>query len=348
MGAIKTLLLHYQAKLHHQLLSIDPLSHSLNPISTLSVQNPNPNSLTLHTKATNTIIPYVKPTCEKLDIVSPHRKVSNFLMEKLVGIVFGSILIIGCFSIRPSLAALPNFGVKSEETRGIEDDEEERLFENLLRIEPRNVGALIVVLYGRMRRGKSKEAVVYVERLIDIQPEEVEWRLLQALCYEMMGDLDKAKGIFEEVLAKNPLLLRALHGLAMVMHKKQEGGLVFEMLGKALDIARSEEKVTEERNIGLLIAQMHIIQGQLEDGLKKLDELIDENHRDFRPYLCKGIVYSLQNKKQEAEEQFEVYNSLVPDEFPQRGFLDDIVLAAKTKPVEELKKEFEAEFSKRA
>ena len=46
-------------------------------------------------------------------------------------------------------------------------------------------------------------------------------------------------------------------------------------------------------------------------------------------FLLQGIIYGLLNKKKEAEEQFEIYRSLVPEEFPQRGFLDDIVLAAK-------------------
>lgn len=58
-----------------------------------------------------------------------------------------------------------------------------------------------------------------------------------------------------------------------------------------------------------------------------------------------GIVYSLLDKKKEANEQFEIYRSLVPEEFPQRGFLDDVVLAAKTETREQLEKEFKTQFS---
>jgi len=35
---------------------------------------------------------------------------------------------------------------------------------------------------------------------------------------------------------------------------------------------------------------------------------------------------------------------LVPEEFPQRGFLEDLVLAAQTKSREQLQKQFKAEF----
>lgn len=50
-----------------------------------------------------------------------------------------------------------------------------------------------------------------------------------------------------------------IQGLAMVMHKNLEGPAVFEMLNKALDIARREKRVIEERNIRILIAQMHVV-----------------------------------------------------------------------------------------
>lgn len=50
-----------------------------------------------------------------------------------------------------------------------------------------------------------------------------------------------------------------LQGLAMVMHKNHEGQAVFEMLNKALEIACHEKRVTEERNIRILIAQMHVV-----------------------------------------------------------------------------------------
>lgn len=53
----------------------------------------------------------------------------------------------------------------------------------------------------------------------------------------------------------------------MVMHKNDEGPAVFEMLKKALELARRENKVTEERNIRILVAQMHVVKViNFEDG----------------------------------------------------------------------------------
>lgn len=45
----------------------------------------------------------------------------------------------------------------------------------------------------------------------------------------------------------------------MVMHRNFEGPAVFEMLYKALGVAHSEKKAVEERNIRILIGQMHLV-----------------------------------------------------------------------------------------
>lgn len=106
-----------------------------------------------------------------------------------------------------------SYSSKLEQRREAQDSESEHedLYARILEKDPRNVEALKVVLYGKMRRGKTKEAVEYVERLINIQPAEVEWRLLQALSYETMGHLSKAKRLLKEILERRPLLVRALH-----------------------------------------------------------------------------------------------------------------------------------------
>ncbi|CAL1373891.1 unnamed protein product [Linum trigynum] len=287
------------------------------------------------------------PETKRLSTASLPRKCLVFLVGAFVFV--GSL---GVSSPRISLA-LPaevadSDDVTEEEANGtqMEVNEGVEMHEKLVETDPRNVAALKAIVYGKMRRGKNKEAAQYVKRLIDIEPDEVEWRLLEALCFEMMGQLCKAKRLFKEILEERPLLLRALHGLAMVMHKNHEGLAIFGMLNKALEVSRQEKRVTEERNIRILIAQMHVVMGNLEEGLTKFQDLINENPRDFRPYLCQGIIYSLLERKTEAAEQFETYRSLVPEEFPQRRFLDDVVLASKTNSREWLQKEFGTQFSR--
>ncbi|KAJ6366046.1 hypothetical protein OIU77_002590 [Salix suchowensis] len=75
------------------------------------------------------------------------------------------------------------------------------------------------------------------------------------------------------------------------MHKNLEGPAVFEMLNKALQVAHREKRVTEERNIKILIAQMHVVKGDFEEALKKFQGLVSDNPLDFRPYLCQVSLF---------------------------------------------------------
>ncbi|ONK66440.1 uncharacterized protein A4U43_C06F8060 [Asparagus officinalis] len=304
-------------------------------------------------KCTNQTLSF-RPKALSLKISCSHSPNSSLLAsfsQKACILIVGSLLLMGRFNPKPALALSnapkTSFDEKLEERKETQKEKEgdEEMYAKILERNPTDVEALKVVLYGRMRKGKMAEAVKLVERLIELEPEEVEWRLLEALCCEMMGDLGKAKKLFREILKERPLLIRALHGLALAMHKNREGAAVFEMLNKALELAHRENRVTEERNIKLLIAQMHVVKGDLEEALKLFQDLANQNPRDFRPFLCQGIVYSLLDKKNEADEQFEIYRSLIPEEYPQRGFINDVILAAKTESREKLQKDFEAEFS---
>ncbi|KAL1190299.1 protein SLOW GREEN 1 [Cardamine amara subsp. amara] len=262
----------------------------------------------------------------------------QILARKSAILLAGLFVFLGFCSSKPALA-LPTATVSSQA-----ELEDEAMFEKLLESEPENMEAMKVVLYKKMRRGKTEDAVKYVEKLVKLEPGEVEWKLLEALCYETMGQLSKAKRLFKDILNEQPLLIRALHGLAMVMHKTHDTS-VFDMLKEAMEVARQGNRVTEERNIQVLIGQMHIVKGQFEEGLKVFQHMVNENPRDFRPYLCQGIVYSLMDKKEEAAQQFEVYWSLVPEEYPQKGFLDDVALAAQAKSRERFQNTFKAKFT---
>ncbi|XP_052197648.1 protein SLOW GREEN 1, chloroplastic isoform X1 [Diospyros lotus] len=342
--------LNSQSELHHSKTLISTVGTALKHTNPSQAQKP----LSLHKSPRPVHLSSI--SCFQFPVIQKSssnpsllKKLSMFCAERIAVFLVGSFIFAGFLGCKPAIA-LPvqkgSYSEKIEEKREtqIGDSDEQEMYAKLLEGDPRNVEALKLVVNGKMRKGKTKEALQYVERLIDVQPEEVEWRLLQALCYEMMGQLSKAKRLFKEILAQRPLLLRALHALAMVMHKNHEGPAIFDMLGKALEVAHSEQRVNEERNIRILIAQMHVVKGELEEGLKNFQTLVDENPRDFRPYLCRGIIYSLMERKKEAEENFELFRSLVPDEYPQRVFLDDVVLAAKTSSQQQFEKEFRAQF----
>ncbi|CAN6326887.1 unnamed protein product [Urochloa humidicola] len=234
---------------------------------------------------------------------------------------------------------------KEEQQEDVEEEDEEvRMYSAILSRNPGDVDALKCALYAKMRRADWGGALRYARRLRDAEPGEVEWRLMEAQLHELKGDLAEAERRFKEVLAEEPLLVRALHGLAICTQKKHEGPAGFEMLENALQLAASDKRVPEERNIKLLIAQMHVVMGQLDVASEKLQNLINEDPRDFRPHLCQGIVYALLDRKEDADKQFDIYRSLVPDEFPDKSFINDVILAARMESNDRLQKEFGSEF----
>lgn len=138
------------------------------------------------------------------------------IIEGAAVVFFGSLIFLGRFTSRPVLALddpqKNNFSASLEEMIGAPEIEDEvEMYTKLLEKNPEDVEALKVVLYGKLKKGKTKEAVHFVERLIDLEPDEAEWQLLQALCYELMGNLGKAKKLFKDLLMERPLLIRALH-----------------------------------------------------------------------------------------------------------------------------------------
>ncbi|CAL9188489.1 unnamed protein product [Musa hybrid cultivar] len=314
-----------------------------------------PFPLSTKTLASDRLVPHLpKISCSRTPQIPPlSRQNANFLRRIAGGaavLLIGSLVFLGRLGTRSALALdgaqRSNFSAPLEEKIDASGEDEVEMYARVLQKNPKDVEALKVVLYGKLKKGKREEAVRLVERLIELEPDDVEWRLLQGLCYELMGKLDKAKRLFKDILKERPLLIRALHGLALAMHKSRESAAAFEMLHKALDLARRENRVTDERNIKILIAQMHAIVGDLEGASQHFQDLVNEDPRDFRPYLCQGVIYSLLDKTKEADEQFEIYRSLLPDEFPQRSFIDDVILTAKTE-AKQLGKELESEYSPR-
>lgn len=193
-----------------------PLIRNRNKPTTISVQ-PAMVRATLFSTFTCSYTP-----CTPSFNFSPGRALFKFFSEKVAFFLIGSFLLSGCFSKRAAFAeAAPSVSsdvvleekVKpAEEKKEEEDsDEEEEMWEKVLEKDPKNLEALKAVLYAKMRRGNTKEAVKFVEDLIAVEPKEVEWRLLQALCYETMAQLSKAKRLYRDILKRRPLHLRALH-----------------------------------------------------------------------------------------------------------------------------------------
>ncbi|XP_020574407.1 protein SLOW GREEN 1, chloroplastic-like [Phalaenopsis equestris] len=212
----------------------------------------------------------------------------------------------------------------------LSDEEKERKLEEHLDSHPDDGRSLRALMELKVQAGKFQDAIAAVDRLIQLEPGENELLLLKAHIQSYSGDAEAARQGFEDLLVGDPLLVEAYHGL--VMAQREVDGELNEILKRvetALETCKRLKRKEDVRDFKLLIAQIKVIEDKYEEALKIYQELVREEPRDFRPYLCQGIIYTLLRKKEEAEKHFEKYRRLVPREHPYSRYFDDNMIAMK-------------------
>lgn len=204
---------------------------------------------------------------------------------------------------------------------------EETALEKHLASHPNDSEALQSLMKIKLQTKNLEQALEILNRLIEIDPEEQEWRILKAQVQTYGGDFDSATKGFEEILAKDPFRVEAYHGLVMAYSDSESKLSELESrIGEAIDRCKKEDKKKDFRDFMLLIAQIRVIEGNPIEALRVYQELVKDEPRDFRPYLCQGLLYTLMKKKDQAEKQFEQFRRLVPENHPYKEYFDSNVL----------------------
>lgn len=233
--------------------------------------------------------------------------------------------------LNPAAAATPSPvppppAAASESSTAESENPSQSPIEEQIRNNPGDVtaAALRSLVESNVRDRKIGEAIRVVDQLIELEPEELEWPLLKAHLYSYNGEHELAKNGFEDVLKKDPFRTEAYRGLLMATSELNEPteGLLKRIEG-AVNFCKEQKRDSEAREFKLLIAQVKVMEEDYSGALRVYQELVKEEPRDFRPYLCQGVVYTLLRKKDEAEKQFEKYRRLVPENHPYREYFDD-------------------------
>lgn len=214
----------------------------------------------------------------------------------------------------------------------VSEEERERAIEEHLVTHPNDVEALRNLMEIRIKNKKLLDAISIIDRLIEVEPNEVEWPLLKSHLYVNLGEIELAKVGFNEIIEKDPLRVEAYHGLVMAASQDESINELAEIEKKVeegIKLCKKENKKSDLRDFKLLVAQIRVIEGKYDDALKVYQELVKEEPRDFRPYLCQGIIYTLLRKSNEAEKCFEKYRRLVPQGHPYARYFDENMIATK-------------------
>ncbi|KAF9680881.1 hypothetical protein SADUNF_Sadunf06G0167700 [Salix dunnii] len=311
-----------------------PLNPSLNPhrpfpspVISLSFQIPPPSSspikLSTSTRASS--------SCR---ITPLNQTLTTIIKTTSIALSAAAVLFFTRFNSKPAIAspvAASSSTVdptKESSKENVSFEEQDRALQDHLARNPSDVEALRSLMEVRIKSKKLLEAIEVVERLIELEPSEDEWSLLKSQIYTYSGDFESAKDGFEAILQKDPLRVEAYHGL--IMASSESGGsleIVLKRIEGAMNKCKKEKKNSDLRDFKLLIAQVRVMEEKYFDALKVYEELVKEEPKDFRPYLCQGIIYTLLRKKDEAQKMFEQFKKLVPKNHPYREYLVDNMFA---------------------
>lgn len=214
----------------------------------------------------------------------------------------------------------------------LSEEEKVKFLEDFLDSHPDDIKALRSLMELKIKTHKLPEAIAIVDRLIILEPGEKDLPLLKAHLQSYDGETETAKQGFEDMLRRDPMHVEAYHGLVMAAWQSEaEGDLggVLKRIEGAMELCKKEKRNGDLRDFKLLVAQVKVLEGNYQEALKVYQDLVKEEPRDFRPYLCQGIVYSLLHKKDEAEKQFHKYRQLVPKEHPYAQYFDENMVAMK-------------------
>ncbi|KAI8552027.1 hypothetical protein RHMOL_Rhmol06G0232700 [Rhododendron molle] len=140
-------------------------------------------------------------------------------------------------------------------------------------------------LYQAMAAGKDREAPEIVKKLVSAQLDKTEWKFQRARMLSEMGSNRDARDVLEEILKLNPLDFEALFENALSMDRCGEGDAVVSELEEALKVMEEGGKVSEARDVRLIMAQIQFLQKNVDETLRRYEELEREDPNDSRHYF---------------------------------------------------------------
>ncbi|EDX87468.1 tetratricopeptide repeat domain protein [Synechococcus sp. PCC 7335] len=219
----------------------------------------------------------------------------------------------------PSAATQPT----ADETTQLEG--EIQGYTAVLSREPDNQTALSGIIYAKSRLGDLEGTVEPLERLVDLNPSEPRYAVLLAQTKQQLNDLEGAAQVYRSVLTQTPGSVPALEGFVALLLSQNRTEAAIGLLQDTLKTADQNNGISsgsiDELSVKLLLGQVYVEGGQLEQALSVYDEAIADaqasspTQPDFRPTLAKGLVLKEQGKDSEAQALFDQAIALAPAQY---------------------------------
>ncbi|HEY9888131.1 MAG TPA: tetratricopeptide repeat protein [Candidatus Obscuribacterales bacterium] len=192
-------------------------------------------------------------------------------------------------------------------------------YELVLEREPDNQTAIEGLVDARIQLGDLQGVVAPLEKLAELNPDTPEYRVLLGQTKQSLGDLDGAADAYRSVLNTRPGDMNALQGLAALLIQQERPQAAIGLLQETLEAAPQTNEVApgsvDVGSVQLLLAQVYVEEGNVDDALRIYDEAIDRAADDFRPVLAKALVLRDAGRAPDAAVLFRQAEELAPAEY---------------------------------
>jgi tetratricopeptide (TPR) repeat protein len=192
-------------------------------------------------------------------------------------------------------------------------------YEMFLKQEPDNQTALRGLLEVRLQQGDIKGAIIPLERLTQLNPQQVDYQILLAQTKQHLEDYEASARIYRNILDREPGNIKALNGIVnlYIAQNLPEGaiGLLQETLKVANTPNSPKAQQIDGVSVQLILGQVYVQQERYTEAIAVYDQAIEKNKEDFRPILAKAFVFQRQGKNEEAKPLFTSAMALAPAKY---------------------------------
>jgi tetratricopeptide (TPR) repeat protein len=211
----------------------------------------------------------------------------------------------------------PSAGVSQDQKAVLE--EQAKGYELVLQREPENQTALRGLLELRLQLGDIPGAIVPLEKLATLNPEEPTYGLLLAQAKQQVNDREGAAEAYRKLLTGNPGNLDALQGLVGLLLQQNRPEAALGLLQDTLKLAEKANTDTpgtiDVIAVQLILGQVYAEQSRFDEAIGVYDDIMKQDAKDFRPLLAKAIVLKTQGKNEEARPLLESASNLAPSQY---------------------------------
>jgi tetratricopeptide (TPR) repeat protein len=242
----------------------------------------------------------------------------------LMAIAFagGSILLIISSSFQggqPTAVNSPPTVASTPAAQKAELESRAKGYESVLQKEPDNKTALEELLKTRLALGDVKGAIVPLEKLAKLNPQETQYSILLAQAKQEDKDVEGAAQIYREILAAKPGEILALQGLVglLIEQKRPEAALSLlqDTLKSSTQVNQAQPGTVDVASVQVLLAGVYASGKRYDEAIATYDEAAKIAKQDFRPVYGKAVVLKEQGKTEEANALFTKAAELAPAKY---------------------------------